>query len=181
MRLLFLLTLSIFIMNRPEDTDPIFDFTNNTSPEAWAIQDDVVMGGRSSGHLKITGDGHARFHGEVSLENNGGFSSILHTLKAPRSVEKRTAFSLRIKGDGKPYTFRIKSAAGDGFYHEAEFPTNGDWETVTIPFDSMKAVHHGEPVDVPNYAGQEVRKLQLLIGNGKAQNFEILIDLIEVV
>jgi hypothetical protein len=168
-------------MSRPDNAATIFDFTAKTSPSAWVVQDDVVMGGRSSGHLEITEAGHARFHGKVSLENNGGFSSILHTLKEPRSTSERTAFSLRLKGDGKPYTFRVKSAAGNGFYHEAEFPTNGEWETIVIPFDSMVAVHHGEPVDVPNYAGQTVHKMQLLIGNGEAQTFEVLLDLIAVV
>jgi hypothetical protein len=43
----------------------------------------------------------------------------------------------------------------------------------------MRAVHHGEPVDVPNFSGGTVGKLQFLIGNGKEQDFEVLIDRIE--
>lgn len=168
-------------MSQLTDSATLFDFSTVTQPDAWGVQDDVVMGGRSSGHFEIDTDGHGRFFGKVSLENNGGFSSIIHTLEKPMIVKEHTAFSLRFKADGKPYTFRVKSAAGDGFYHEAEFLTNGDWETVVIPFASMKAVHHGEPVDVPNYAGQAIHKLQLLIGNGKAQEFEIVVDVIEVV
>jgi len=178
---LFFIHLITLLMNRPDDTATLHNFSTETTAEIWEVQDDVVMGGKSSGHLEMTPDGHARFYGEVSLENNGGFSSILGTLKEPHPVAGRAAFSLRLRGDGKAYTFRVKSAAGDGFYHEAAFETNGDWETITIPFASMNAVHHGEPVNVPNYAGQAVHKLQLLIGNKKAETFEILVDVIELV
>lgn len=171
----------ILPMSHPTKTLTLFNFSTDTSFTSWGVQDDVVMGGRSSGHFEINTDGHGRFSGKVSLENNGGFSSIIHTLEEPMAVGEHTAFSLRFRADGKPYAFRVKSAAGDGFYHEAEFLTNGDWETVVIPFASMKAVHHGEPVDVPNYAGQTIHKLQLLIGNGMAQEFEIVVDVIEVV
>jgi len=164
-------------MNGTEPT-PIFTSSPETSAR-WRVQDDVVMGGRSSGHVKVDDEGHVRFHGDVSLENNGGFSSILYDVSPAKPVTGLVAFSLRLKGDGKAYTFRVKSAAGDGFYHEKSFPTNGKWETVTIPFASMSAMHHGEPVDVPNYAGQDVNKMQLLIGNGKPQSFEMLLDVVE--
>ena len=34
------------------------------------------MGGRSDGNFNLNKEGFAVFHGEVSLENNGGFSSL---------------------------------------------------------------------------------------------------------
>ncbi len=158
----------------------IFDFTSHLPGDAWAVQDDVVMGGRSSGRFEITREGHGRFSGHVSLENNGGFSSVLHTLTSPITIKDQSAFVLRVKGDGKAYTWRVKTNPDNRYYHEGEFDTSGEWETVRIPFAKMNAVHHGEPVDVPNYAGEPITKFQLLIGNGTAEDFEILLDWVAV-
>ncbi|MGY8883923.1 MAG: CIA30 family protein, partial [Flavobacteriales bacterium] len=58
-------------------TSPIiFDFNLKSDLKKWTIVDDVVMGGRSSGNFRLNDDGHGVFEGEISLENNGGFSSV---------------------------------------------------------------------------------------------------------
>ncbi|MEL7225060.1 MAG: CIA30 family protein [Cyanobacteria bacterium J06576_12] len=78
----------------------LFDFKEDTSATAWRTQDDTVMGGRSAGHFALTESGHGRFWGDVSLENNGGFSSIRYRFATPVNVADHTAFSLRVKGEG---------------------------------------------------------------------------------
>ena len=149
----------------------------------WRVQDDVVMGGRSDSRLKMTDEGFAHFSGEVSLENNGGFCSIHQTTEKNPYVlkEQTTAFHLVVKGDGKNYNFRVRTPRGRHAY-AFTFPTQNDnkWETIAIPFSAMKATYHGEPVEVPNYAGEDIVEMQLLIGNGKAESFEILVASIEV-
>ncbi|WP_420460996.1 CIA30 family protein [Neolewinella sp.] len=181
MRFLLVLTLLISFAMAPAKThDPvsIYDFRKGT-PMAWRVQDDTVMGGVSQGQVEMTDKGHARFYGHVSLENNGGFSSILYTLNQPVDVAGLSVFNLRVKGDGKSYTLRVKSDPDQDYYHQASFPTSGEWEQVQVPFGEMTAVHHGEPVDVPNFAGGPVHEVQLLIGNKKEQDFEVLVDRIE--
>ena len=42
----------------------------------WRVVDDGVMGGRSKGNIKVSDDGILTFSGKLSLENNGGFSSL---------------------------------------------------------------------------------------------------------
>ena len=42
----------------------------------WFIVNDGVMGGLSQGGPSLSGSGTLLFSGEISLENNGGFSSI---------------------------------------------------------------------------------------------------------
>ena len=44
----------------------------------WQIVGDNVMGGKSSGSFQINDQGNGVFQGEVSLENNGGFSLLRH-------------------------------------------------------------------------------------------------------
>jgi hypothetical protein len=150
----------------------------------WRVQDDVVMGGRSDSQLKTTAENHAHFSGRVSLENNGGFCSIHQTVaKNPYVMpENSSTFVLLLKGDGKEYNFRVRTPNGRHSYGFT-FPTKTDdsWETVSIPFNKMKATYHGEPVDVPNYARENILEMQLLIGNNKEETFEIFIESIEVI
>ncbi|WP_256366197.1 CIA30 family protein [Lewinella sp. W8] len=149
----------------------------------WRTQDDVVMGGRSDSQLRMTEAGYAHFSGEVSLENNGGFCSIHQTVEDdPYAIAaEATAFVLKVRGDGKKYNFRVRTPRGKHLYG-MDFRTKAgeSWETITLPFDQMKAEFHGEPVDVPNYAGEKVLEMQLLIGNGRAESFEIQVASIGV-
>lgn len=150
----------------------------------WRVQDDVVMGGRSDSQLKMTDNNHAHFSGRVSLENNGGFCSIHQTVEKNlyKIPNKSKAFSLLLKGDGKKYNFRVRTPNGRHSYGYT-FSTIGDgnWEPITIPFNKMEAKYHGEPINVPNYAGENVVEMQLLIGNNKEEAFEILIESIKVI
>ena len=59
----------------------IFDFDRNSSLRNWYSVDDNVMGGISSGRIMINEEGHGLFEGRISLENNGGFSSIRYILE----------------------------------------------------------------------------------------------------
>ncbi|UJF29008.1 CIA30 family protein [Kaistella sp. 97-N-M2] len=149
----------------------------------WRIQNDVVMGGRSESQLKMTEDSLAHFSGRVSLENDGGFCSIHQTVeKEPFIISKDSkSFLITLQGDGKDYNFRIRTPNGRHSYAYT-FPTKGgeNWETVTIPFNLMEATYRGEEVDVPNYAGENVVEMQLLIGNKKAETFEIFVKSIAV-
>lgn len=62
------------------------------------------------------------------------------------------------------------------------YSKGGDnWETITIPFNKMEAEYHGEPVEVPNYAGENIVEMQLLIGNKKEETFELLLASIGVI
>lgn len=158
----------------------VYDFSNDEVLSEWRVEDDTVMGGRSDGHFETTEEGHGRFFGDVSLENNGGFSSVQHRVDEPYTFQGRKAFQLRVKGDGKTYNFRVKRP-GERFSFTYAFETSGDWETITIPFSSMRPVFRGYNVDVPNYGGEPVRGLRFLIGNKKPQTFELLIDVIEVI
>ena len=54
----------------------IFDFNKKSDLQDWIIVNDVVMGGRSSSTFKLNEEGLGTFEGNISLENNGGFSSL---------------------------------------------------------------------------------------------------------
>ena len=56
----------------------VFDFSKNADISSWRVVNDGVMGGLYQGTFSINEEGNGSFSGKVSLENNGGFSSISH-------------------------------------------------------------------------------------------------------
>lgn len=92
----------------------LFDFNTETDPTSWQVVDDVVMGGQSEGHFQINEAGDGVFSGEVSLENNGGFSSVRHQFEQ-KQVDEYSQCVIRLKGDGKRYQLRFKSSLREGY------------------------------------------------------------------
>lgn len=164
---------------RAEDTAEtqkiLYDFSSDSSLDDWEVEDDVVMGGRSDGHLTLSEEGYGVFHGRVSLENNGGFSSVQRYFE-PIDVSGYSTAVLRVKGDGKRYQFRVMSHADDRPSYIHHFETSGEWETVEIPLADMVPMHHGNQLDQPNYPGEKLAHIRFLIGNGKAETFRLEID-----
>ena len=157
----------------------LFNFSGTSNITNWQVIDDVVMGGRSDGHFQINDAGHGEYTGNVSLENNGGFSSLRYDFEsiATKSYSK---FILKIKGDGKSYQFRVKDSKAHRYSFNFQFITTGDWETIEIPFSDMHAAFRGRRVDVPNFEGLYMEQIAFLIGNKKAESFKFLIDSISI-
>jgi hypothetical protein len=175
MKLIFFTLLICFTMK----TITIYDFTGQSNPRDWIIVDDVVMGGRSNGNFMINNDGHGIFSGAVSLENNGGFSSVRHQF-TKLSTTKDSKVVIRLKGDGKAYQFRIKDKASAYYSYITTFQTNGEWQNVTIPLKDLYPSFRGRTLDLPNFAGGPIEEIVFLIGNKKNESFQLVIDKIEL-
>ena len=152
----------------------IFDFSKDSILD-WTVVDDSVMGGRSSGHLDISESGLAVFHGEVSLENNGGFTSTRYRFQE-KNVSDYQKICIRIKGDGKTYKFRIKEQLNHRYSFVYIFPTSGQWETVEIPFKNLMPWYRGTKLDAPEFPGKRLSEVAFLIANKQAENFKLEID-----
>jgi len=157
----------------------IFNSEENTYRLNWQIVDDVVMGGRSSGNFHFDEEGHGIFSGNVSLENNGGFSSLKCRFE-PISMENYSKVVLRLKGDGKSFQFRIKSSSDDRHSYIAHFQTDGSWQTIEIPLNDMYPAFRGRKLAMSNYPGKEMEEFSFLISNKKAESFRMLIDKISL-
>jgi len=161
-------------------TTNIFDFNKSSDLSGWFVVDDVVMGGRSSGNLEINDEGHALFYGDVSLENNGGFSSIRHRFDKI-SVQQFSKLSIKLKGDGKKYQFRVKSNKYERHSYIYEFETSGKWQTIEIPFSSMTPGFRGRRLNISNYSGKDLVEVAILIGNKTNESFKLEIDNISLI
>ncbi|MEB8327919.1 CIA30 family protein [Flavobacteriaceae bacterium KMM 6897] len=157
----------------------IFDFNKNSNLSEWTVMDDVVMGGRSSGAISINSEGHGVFEGRVSLENNGGFSSVRYQMKTV-SVKGYSKCVIRLKGDGKYYQFRIKSKNEDYYSYIAKFNTTGQWQTLELILEEMTPWFRGRKLDMPNYPVMTMESISILIGNKRAEDFMVEIDKIEL-
>ncbi|WP_367390636.1 CIA30 family protein [Lewinella sp. LCG006] len=153
----------------------LFDFTIDTDLAAWRVVDDVVMGGRSDGHFKINEAGNGLFYGEVSLENNGGFSSVRHRFSAI-PVGDYSHCVIRLKGDGRRYQLRFKSSLNDAHSYIYYFTTSGEWEEITVPLAEMYPTFRGRKLRMPNYPGEQLAEVAFLIGNKEAQTFRLELD-----
>ena len=157
----------------------IFDFTAQSDIQDWLVTDDSVMGGESSGTFKLNADGFGVFSGSVSLENNGGFSSVRYRFEKLK-IKGYDKISIKLRGDGKRYQFRIKSNSGDYYSYISTFSTSGEWQEIEIPLKDMYPSFRGRKLDQPNFSNDYIEEIGFLIGNKKDEKFKLLIDKIEL-
>ena len=131
--------------------DMIFEFNAESNISKWVILDDIVMGGKSDGNFTLNKKGNGVFSGVISLDNNGGFSSVRYRLDK-KCLKKYSKFIIKIKGDGKAYQFRAK-----------KYPA-----------------FRGRILNMKNYQGKQLQEIAFLIGNKKNESFKLEIDEIEV-
>lgn len=157
----------------------IFDFSKNSDIQNWRVVDDVVMGGESSGIFKLNAEGYGVFEGSVSLEKNGGFSSVRYRFKQI-NVKECTKVIINLKGDGKKYQFRIKSNSGNYYSYITTFSTSGEWQEIEIPLTDMYPSFRGRKLDQANFSADHIEEIAFLIGNKKTEKFKLLIDKLEL-
>lgn len=179
MKFIFTTLLLIMLVHTPDLI--LFDFSSECESNQWRVVDDVVMGGRSDGHFTISEEGHGLYHGNVSLENNGGFSSLRHRFET-KDVSDYTKVILRVKGDGSRYQFRIKTSQRDYYSYINYFETNGKWQELELSLKDFYPAFRGRTLNLDNYLTDsenpelKMEEIAFLIGNKKAQSFRLEID-----
>ncbi len=158
-----------------DSSSSIFDSKKVKDLSNWYVVDDGVMGGLSRGELTINDSGNCLFKGYVTTENNGGFSSIRYAFNN-KSVSEFNHIILKLKGDGKSYQFRIKDNSRQRYSYIATFNTSGDWETVKIPLSSFYPGYRGYKLNKPNFPGEVMEEIAILIGNKVKESFVLEID-----
>ena len=165
-----------------EQTRSIFVFENEVEADFWIIVNDSVMGGISQSDFNLTEDGTARFQGNVSLENYGGFASV-RTYPIDYRLSGYDGFKIRVKGDGNRYKLRLRMGRYfNGVAYEAELDTELDtWLTIRIPFDEFVPVYRGRRLSyVPALNPANITQIGLMISDKQEGRFELEIDQIDV-
>lgn len=159
----------------------ITDFSNLAN-QKWQIVNDGVMGGVSESSFQINADGNAVFLGNLSLENNGGFASVKnHT---PLNLMGFEVILLHVKGDGKRYSFRLKTGEENRVHkwsYEYRFNTKKDkWMKIRLPVSDFVPTYRGSvPAGVPALNPAEIKQFGFLISDRQEGPFRLEIQSIE--
>ena len=147
--------------------------------KGWQTVLDGVMGGRSTGRIAAGEGGTLRFTGELSLENNGGFSQI-RTAVPEGTYAGTTGLIMRVKGDGRSYQCDIRSSrlrlmAGG---YQSVFKTKvGEWTEVEIPFDQCVANSFGQRMrNAPALDPASIESVGITLADKQEGPFAIEVD-----
>jgi monofunctional biosynthetic peptidoglycan transglycosylase len=148
--------------------------------DPWRSINDGVMGGLSAGGM-VQSDEGLKFTGRLSLENNGGFSSVRRSVS--RNLSKVTAVRIEVRGDGRDYQFRIRQGNSfDGIAWRAVFSSSNEWQEVEMSLDQFVPVFRGRKVpEAGPVVPSEIQQIGFLLADKKAGRFELEIRRIEFI
>lgn len=160
--------------DRGDETLLLTDFMPDTPNLGWYVVNDNVMGGRSEGDFRQE-PGKLRFAGRTNTRG-GGFSSI-RTEPLQLDLSDYEGIQLRVKGDGRRYTWRLTSAArwrGRQLSYWADFETqSGALTTASIPFSSFVPRFRGVELDGPALDPKQITGMGLMIYDNQDGRFEL--------
>ena len=144
----------------------------------WRSVNDGVMGGLSAGGMMQSDEG-LKFVGRLSLENNGGFSSVRRLVG--KDLSSATRVRLEVRGDGRDYQFRIRQTNRfDGVSWRAVFSTTAKWESIEMALEEFIPVFRGRTVSQAGPVVQsEIQQIGFLLADKNPGRFELEIRHIE--
>ena len=142
----------------------------------WQIVNDGVMGGLSYGRLELTGDSEAVFSGNLSLDNNGGFSSI--RAYYPPNLTDLNSIMIRVKGDGRKYSFRVRTNDSSWASYSHSFETIEDeWVEHSLSLNSFYPSYRGYNLrNMPNLSDLVIKEIGFMISDKNPGKFKLEID-----
>lgn len=144
--------------------------------DSWRITDDGVMGGKSAGRFTLHKD-HAIFSGNISRENNGGFSSVYRTI-SPLEKALKTV-SIKVKGDGLTYQLRL-SVNIDGYRlaYKHNFTTMVDQQAqFSFLLTDFQATFRGRNIpNAPILLSENIIEMGFLVTRETAGPFSLAIE-----
>jgi|SaaInl7_200m_RNA_FD_contig_31_457507_length_1012_multi_7_in_0_out_0_1 NADH dehydrogenase [ubiquinone] 1 alpha subcomplex assembly factor 1 len=157
-------------------------FTFGDNEPRWYTVDDSVMGGISRSRVELIAAGILSFTGTMSLENNGGFSSM-RSEWSPTNLNGYDGVVLRVSGDGQLYRLRIRTAeTGSDIAYNAIFETSPNtWELIYIPFESMVPTYRGFVMDVDPLDPGSIGSFGFMLSDKQDGEFELFVDWIRAV
>lgn len=169
-------------LDNPQPTDVFEPFNETVKSEQWTIVNDNVMGGRSKATIEYTKAGTLKYSGEISLQNNGGFSSI----RSPKKEYKLAGykgFIIRLKADGRKYNLILSDTYyfnGVSYFSYFETKAN-EWMEIRIPFASFEGTILGTPSDrVPQLDANAIKEVGFMLYDKQAGPFQVELDWIKL-
>ena len=169
---------SINLQEMSQEEIMLEDFSENDLL-SWNIVDDTVMGGRSRGSF-IINNNIGEFKGYLSLANNGGFSSV--RAYYPYDLIGISSITLRVKGDGRKYNFRVRTNKNSWASYSHSFSTESNtWQEITLNIQDFFPPYRGYNIqNVQRLSELLIREIGIMISDKNEGNFALMIDWIMV-
>ena len=143
--------------------------------EQWYALNDGVMGGISRGSMVISNAGTGLFSGQLSLANNGGFSSVRTPIDAG-SLAGYDGLEMRLRGDERTYALMAAVADARGAW-QGKFAVVEEWQVVRVAFSDMALLIRGwRPPNAPPVRPERIAILGLLISDKDESPFSLEVD-----
>ena len=174
-----LLMAGSILMAADEDR-VLFEFGDLEVAQRWQTVNDGVMGGVSEGQFKISNQ-TMEFFGTLSLENNGGFTSV-RSRPAKLGLEKGDTLLARVRGDGREYTLNLYvPRPRTAFSYRWIFKTQkNEWVEMRAPLDKFVATSFGRAVPNEPLNPADVNAIGFLLSDKQAGPFKLEVEWIKV-
>ena len=121
----------------------------------WRLVTDRVMGGVSTGRIdfeKIQGRRCLCLHGDVSLDNNGGFIQVALDLSPEGALDAGAFEGIRlvVRGNGASYNLHLKTVDVRRPWqsYRSSFSTGPEWREMQLPFSGFVPYRIDVPLDL---------------------------------
>ena len=174
------LIVLLFHFISSQDTIKI-DFGKEKEGKYWKVINDGVMGGLSKGSKRLTTNS-LLFKGVVSLDNNGGFSSLRYPF-SDKNISKCNEIEIRYRSTGISMAFTI--AVSRRWYipnYKIRLnKTSSEWITKTIKLTDLRKHYIGKPMNetLKKETLKEIVRIGFITDEKKYGDFEFEIDYIK--
>ena len=172
---LLLTVVSLTFLKVENESVTLLDAKNNLRILRWSVVNDTVMGGRSKSSWEHLDDKNAKFSGDLSLENNGGFCSV-RTYPKDLELNNTQGFLIKVLGDGRSYSLNARSRnTRGGVNYRANFATTkGKISEVWLPFKDFKPSWRGSRIkNLPTLKGGDIEGIGFFLGDKKPGDFKL--------
>ena len=144
----------------------------------WRVVNDNVMGGRSTGSLRMTEE-NVQFQGSTNT-NGGGFASI-RSSPQELNLDGFEKVRMQIKGDGRTYTVILRERrARVSYWSRVETSGNG-WQEIEVEFSSFWPNFRGQRLPFREVDPSRVVEVGIMIYDGEDGPFQLEIKNLEFI
>ena len=160
-----------------DDARDVVTFPDEASIEGWTNVDDSVMGGVSASTTSWE-SGRLVFAGDLSLENNGGFTSVRGPVDPDLGalISDATELTLDADGDGRSYLLQLRTT--DEWLYVSPFTTvdgaPGSFPLELAAFEPVTRFLDPAP-DAPPLDASTVVQMAIYLVDGQEGSFRLAV------
>ena len=160
-----------------DDAREVVSFAEPASVDDWTNVDDSVMGGVSASTTSWEA-GRMVFAGALSLENNGGFTSVRGPVDASlgERIGDANTVTVEVLGDGRTYLFQLRTS--DEWLYVSQFSTvaavSDEYPLELAAFEPVTRFLDPAP-DAPVLDASTVVQIAVYLVDGRAGTFRLAV------